>query len=274
MAIINDITDKEFNILRDYIHQTIGTNLGNEKKSMVFSRLRTILQEGKFENFTQYFEHLKSDRTGAAVTQFINRITTNHTFFMRETDHFDYFRDTVLPFVEKEFGGGKDLRLWCAACSSGEEPYTLQIIINEYFKKDPSWNKEILATDISTNVLDKALAGVYLNESIKPLSDAWKREYFKKIDDERSAVADSIKKNVTYRIFNLMDERYPFKKKFHVIFCRNVMIYMDAATRDTIVEKFYGQLEQGGYLFIGHSESLNHTKTAFKYVKPAVYRKI
>jgi len=271
--LINDITEKEFNVLRDYIYDTIGINLGSEKRSMVFSRLRTVLKDGGFTSFQQYFEYLQKDRTGAAATEFIDKITTNHTFFMREADHFDYFRDTALPFIEREFGRAKDLRLWCAVCSSGEEAYTLQIIVNEYFKKDPSWNTEILATDISTKVLDKAVAGVYSEECVKPIPGAWKKEYFKKTGDQY-AVADTIKKNITFRRFNLMDDKFPFKKKFQVIFCRNVMIYFDAKTRDQLVEKFYEFTEQGGFLFIGHSESLGQTKTAFKYVMPAVYRKI
>jgi len=272
--LIDDITDKEFNILRDYIQDTIGINLGNEKKSMVFSRLRTVLKDGMYENFNAYFEQLKKDKSGAMVTQFRDKITTNHTFFMREADHFDYLIKTALPFVEKEFGNQKDLRLWCAACSSGEEAYTLQIIVNEYFQNNASWNLETLATDISATVLEKAVAGVYSAESIKPMDEQWKKKYFAKLDDDRVVVADSIKKNITFRRYNLMDDKFPFKKKFQIIFCRNVMIYFDAPTRDKLVAKFYEHMEQGGYLFIGHSESLNHTKTAYKYVIPAVYRKI
>ena len=271
---MTDITDKEFNIFRDYIYKTIGINLGNEKKSLVYSRLRTVIKDHNLDNLMQYYDFLQKDKSGLAVMQFIDKITTNHTFFMREADHFEFLRNTALPFVEKEFASGKDVRLWCAACSSGEEAYTLQIILTEYFKKGPAWNTEILATDISTNVLDKAIAGIYTNDSLKPVSDVWKKEYFKKIDDSRSVVADAIKKNVTFRRFNLMDDRFPFKKKFQIIFCRNVMIYFDNQTRDALVQKFYDAMEQGGYLFIGHSESLSHTNTPFKYIMPAVYRKI
>lgn len=270
---MKDITEKEFNMIRDYIKSLFGINLSSEKRSLVFSRLRGVLQEKKIENFSDYFEYLKSDRTGEAITTFIDKITTNHTFFMREVDHFYYFRDTVLPYIKKQHSKEKDLRLWCAGCSSGEESYTLQMIVQDFFASDPGWNTEILATDISTTVLDKAVYGMYQNENIATLPQNWQKDYFVPKDADTSMVADRIKKYITYRKFNLMDERFPFKKPFQVIFCRNVMIYFDAATRDTLVEKFYNLIEPGGYFFIGHSESLNHTNTKFKYLMPATYRK-
>jgi chemotaxis protein methyltransferase CheR len=194
---------------------------------------------------------------------------------MREVDHFDYLRDTVLPYIEETWRSQKDLRMWCAASSSGEEPYTLQMITQDFFKKvKEKWDTKILATDISSQVLDKAIHGVYANESLKPIPESWKRDYFRKFDDTHSMVTDDIKREMINRKFNLMETVYPFKKHFQVIFCRNVMIYFDNKTRDEVVEKFYNIVEPGGFLFIGHSESLNHTGTKFKYVRPAVYRKV
>ena len=272
---MKDITDKEFDLIRTYIKKQFGISLGNEKKSLVYSRLRTVLNDLKIDNFTDYYQYLQKDTSGQAVVRFIDKIATNHTFFMREVDHFDYFRDVVLPYIEENYKKEADLRLWCAASSSGEEPYTLQMIIQDFFKgKSPSWNTEILATDISTSILDKAVHGVYSNESISVLPNKWQKNYFQKFDDENSQVTDSVKKDVTYRKFNLMEEKFPFKKKFQVIFCRNVMIYFDNVTRDQLVKKFYEFTEPGGYLFIGHSESLNHTSTEYKYKTPAVYRKM
>lgn len=270
---MKDITDKEFGQIRDHIKVNYGIKLGDEKKSLIYSRLRTVLIDHGFDNFTQYFEYLIADKTGEASMTFIDKITTNHTFFMREVDHFYYFRDTVLPYLE-ETVKDKDLRIWCAGCSSGEESYTLEIMLYDYFNKKSGWNTELLATDISSNVLTKAVRGVYSNEQIKPLAPEWKNHYFKKHDNDNMVVVDEIKKRITYRKFNLMDEKFPFKKKFHVIFCRNVMIYFDNPTRDALVERYYNVLEDGGYLFIGHSESLNHTQTKLKYVMPALYRKV
>ena len=270
---MKDITDQEFNTLREYIKNTFGISLSSEKKSLVYSRLKTVLQELHIDNFTDYYKYLINDKTGQAAITFIDKVTTNHTYFMRETDHFDYFRDKVLPYIE-ETAPNNDLRLWCAGCSSGEESYTIKFIVEDYFRnKKPQWNTEILATDISTQVLDKAIHGVYPTDSVNTLPEVWRKKYFEKFDEGHSIVKKDIKSGITYRKFNLMNERFPFKKPFQVIFCRNVMIYFDTQTRDTLVEKFYNLTEPGGYLFIGHSESLNHTGTKYKYVVPALYRK-
>ncbi|MDR3091197.1 MAG: protein-glutamate O-methyltransferase CheR [Clostridiales bacterium] len=270
---MQDITNQEFDMLRDYIKKNFGINLGDEKRSMVFSRLRVILQEQGLTNFTDYYKYLTSDKSGEAVTRFIDRITTNHTFFMRETDHFDYFRDTVLPYIKETYAAEKDLRLWCAGSSSGEEPYTLMMIIQDFFKDSDNWNIEILATDISTTVLDKAVRGIYSKESVATLPEDWQKNYFTDYDGANRVVTDRLKKLITYRKFNLMNEHFPFRRKFQVIFCRNVMIYFDTPTRDALVERFHKFTENGGWLFIGHSESLNQSTTPYKYLMPATYRK-
>lgn len=267
------ITNKEFKKLAEYIQFNYGIHLKEEKQTLVMGRLHNVLIENNFKNFSEYYDHVISDKTGNAVVTLINKITTNHTFFMRETDHFYYFRDKVLPYlniVSKD----KDLRIWSAGCSTGEEPYTLAMIVDEFFGKEKMWwDAKILATDISTNVLDTAVKGIYSNEGINPLPSSWKLNYFNKYDNENSIIKDNIRNEVIYRKFNLMDKIFPFKRKFHVIFCRNVMIYFDPKTKAELVDKFYDMTEYGGYLFIGHSESLNREKTKYKYIMPAVYRK-
>jgi len=267
------ITEKEFKKLADYIKVNYGIYLKDEKKSLISGRLHNVLLLNNFDSFSEYYEYVISDKTGDAVTTLVDKITTNHTFFMREADHFYYFRDKFLPY----FAGSlkeKDLRIWSAGCSSGEEPYTLAMIIDEFCGKEKMlWDAKILATDISGKVLEAAKKGEYGNEAIAAIPVAWKMNYFKKINDEKSVIADKIKNEVIYRKFNLMDEVFPFKRKFHVIFCRNVMIYFDDRTKRELVNKFYGLTEPGGYLFIGHSESLNRDDTNYKYLMPAVYRK-
>lgn len=267
------ITDKEFWQLSRYIKDNYGINLKEEKRALVIGRLHNVLVQNNFKSFSEYLDYVVSDKTGNAVTTLINKITTNHTFFMREADHFQFFRDTVLPYLTGR-ARDKDLRIWSAGCSSGEEPYTLAMIIEDYFGLDKKWwDTKILATDISGKVLEVAQQGRYENEDIATIPVNWKINYFKKCDSEHSVIIDKIKNEVIFRKFNLMDEIFPFKKKFSVIFCRNVMIYFDSPTKHKLVNKFYDFMEPGGYLFIGHSESLNRDETNFKYVMPAVYRK-
>jgi len=225
-------------------------------------------------SFTEYYHYLISDKTGEAITTLVDKMTTNHTFFMREAEHFYYFRDHVLPFLVHTIKD-RDMRIWSAACSSGEEPYTLAMILDEYLGKEQLlWDSKVLATDISNAVLDIAQMGVYSNDRIAPLPMNWKNEYFNKHSTDQSVVVDRIRNQVIYRKYNLMDKAIPFKKKFHVIFCRNVMIYFDNQTKEELLERLYEMTEYGGYLFIGQSESLNRDSTRFKYVMPAVYRKV
>lgn len=267
------ITDKEFWQLSRYIKANYGINLKEEKRALVIGRLHNVLMQNNFKSFSEYFDYVISDRTGNAATTLINKITTNHTFFMREADHFNFFRDTVLPYLAGK-SKDKDLRIWSAGCSSGEEPYTLAMIIVDYFGLEKKWwDTKILATDISSKVLDMAKQGKYENEALANIPVHWKNSYFKKYDSEHSVIADKIKNEVIFRKFNLMDEVFPFKRKFNVIFCRNVMIYFDSPTKHKLVNKFYDLMEPGGYLFIGHSESLNRDETKYRYLMPALYRK-
>jgi chemotaxis protein methyltransferase CheR len=260
-------------MLSSYIKSNYGIHLKQEKKSLITGRLYNVLTQKNFSSFSDYYEYVITDKTGDAVTTLIEKITTNHTFFMREPEHFDYFISKVLPFLTR-IVRDKDLRIWSAGCSSGEEPYTLAMLIDEYLNKDKIyWDSKVLATDISNRVLNIAKQGVYDKDKIESLPSIWKTNYFKKLDDENYVLTDKIRNEVIYRKFNLMDQVFPFKKKFHVIFCRNVMIYFDSKTKDELVRKFYDSLEYGGYLFIGHSESINREATKFKYIMPAVYRK-
>lgn len=267
------ITNKEYSLLTEYIHSHYGISLKEEKQTLVTGRLQNVLIQKGFKDFSEYYKYVISDKTGEAVTTLIDKITTNHTFFMREVDHFYFFKDKVLPYLANVVKD-KDLRIWSAGCSSGEEPYTLSMIIDEFFGKEKMlWDAKVLATDISSKVLDEALKGVYSNEKIANLPYQWKHNYFKKIDYENSILADKIRNEVIYRKFNLMEKTFPFKRKFHVIFCRNVMIYFDSNTKNELIKKFYNSLELGGYLFIGHSESINREETRLKYIMPSVYRK-
>ncbi len=271
---LSDLTDSEFLKLAEYIKNNYGISISVQKKQLVSARLANALAQNGFKSYTDFIDKLLSDKSGQLAAMLVNKITTNHTYFMREKEHFVFFRKEVLPYLEKNVID-RDLRIWCAACSTGEESYTLAIILSEYFgSKMLFWDTRVLATDISEQVLKTAAAGIYSADKLSVLPPEWVSKYFIKISHDKYRVVDNIKNNVIYRKFNLVERNYPFKKKFHVIFCRNVMIYFDNETRKWLVNKLYDNLELGGYLFIGHSEFISKDESKFKYIMPAVYRKI
>jgi len=266
------MTDQEFSQLASYVKSHYGIYLKEEKRAMVEGRLHNLLMRHGASSFTDYFNHVLSDKSGEAVAALVNKLTTNHTYFMREADHFYFFRDHILSELKQRVRN-KDLRIWSAGCSTGEEPYTLAFFIDEFFGKEKAlWDTKILATDISTRVLDYAVKGVYSVDSVKNLPNHWLRNYFRK-HESGYEIVDRIKREVIFRKFNLMDRIFPFKKKFHIIFCRNVMICFDKQTKAELIRRFYDAMEYGAYLFIGHSESINRGESPFKYVMPSVYRK-
>jgi chemotaxis protein methyltransferase CheR len=266
------ITEKEFRQIVDLMHDRYGINL-SQKKNLIVGRLQNHLHRSNFESFSEFYQYVLNDKSGEAVTLLLNKLTTNHTFFLREMEHFDYFKQTVLPHIVKT-EKSKDMRIWSAGCSSGEEPYSIAMIIADFFGANKNgWDTKILATDISERVLSMAAQGKYLSENLEVLPKQWRQAYFKKVDAEYDQIIDKLRQEVIYRKFNLMEGTFPFRKKFHIIWCRNVMIYFDAQTKKALIDKFYDCTEQGGYLFIGHSESIARNDTKYKYVLPAIYRR-
>jgi chemotaxis protein methyltransferase CheR len=270
------ISDKEFDAIRRLVYAKFGINLTEQKKTLVVGRLQKVLRQRKFTNFKDYYEWLTNDQSGIALDELANRISTNHTFFYREKAHFEFFASTVLPeaVARHQAQGDSDLRIWCAGCSSGEEPYTLMMLMMEYLGPQFSkWNPTLLATDISATALKKAMAGVYDADRVAQLPPNLRNKYFGKTKEGTYLVKDPVRKKIFYRRHNLMDQTFPFKKQFDAIFCRNVMIYFDRETRNTLVAKYHHHTVDGGYLFIGHSETLGRGETQYRYVMPAVYRK-
>ena len=202
----------------------------------------------------------------------INALTTNHTYFMREFEHMEYLRQVILPKLKVKEAARKDLRIWSAASSTGEEPYTIAMVLQDFFGLEHGWDTKILATDISTKVLQRAQQGKYLAEQIEPLPEKWKRRFFDRVNEEEYQAKQELRNEVIFRQFNLMNP-LPFRRPFHVVFLRNVMIYFDEPTKLQLLRKIYDHMEPGGYLFIGTTEALNRKGTAFKYIEPSIYQK-
>lgn len=270
------ISDAEFNAIRKLVYDNFGINLTEQKRSLVVGRLQKFLRQKQFSTFEQYFNYVRTDSSGQALGELINRISTNHTFFFREQDHFDFFQKVILPETEVRLKKARsnDLRIWCAGCSFGDEPYTFIISMLEYFGLNyKNFNAGLLATDISTAALSVAKAGIYPEERLKMVPPALKQKYFRDLADGSFQVTDVLKKEITFRRLNLMKQQLPFSKPFHLISCRNVMIYFDQPTRNALVRRFFNITAPGGYLFIGHSETLRNDDCPYAYVRPAIYRK-
>lgn len=270
------ISDSEFSSLREMIYTRFGINLTEQKRSLLVGRLQKMLRTHRIDTFEDYYRYLEKDTSGKAVSDLINLISTNYTYFNREKDHFDYFLNTALPHICEEVKkrGEKNLRVWCAGCSSGEEAYTLLMLMHEYLGTEYNrWDAGLLATDISQKVLDTAREGIYPADKVASLPENLQRKYFTRLPSGQMQVNHKIRSEVTFRRFNLMNARFPFKRPFHIIFCRNVMIYFDQTTRNALVQRFHQFLEPKGYFFIGHSETLGRDNKLYNYILPAVYQK-
>ena len=269
---------EEFDLIRKLVYDRFGIHLNEQKKSLVVERLQKTLRTGQFESFRAYYNYVVSDRSGKALLELVDRISTNHTHFFREKDHFVFMQTTWLPALKKAAqtaGKKKDIRIWSAGCSSGEEPYTIAMLLADQFEMDGSgWDIGILATDISTTVLEKAQAGLYSDSQLEQVPDVFKRKFFRPAGDGLYTVTPAIKDLVMFRRLNLMNKEYPFKGQFQIIFCRNVMIYFDEPVRNELLQRYHRYLEPDGYLFIGHSESIGRDNKYFRFIRPAIYQKI
>ncbi|MGD9568600.1 MAG: protein-glutamate O-methyltransferase CheR [Sedimentibacter sp.] len=263
------LKDNEFSEFVQYMHKNYGIDL-SKKKILIEGRLSNLIEKKGMSSFSQYMDSIKRNNKDE-ITTLINKLTTNYTYFYREENHFKYMQQVILPNEEKN-NKMNVLNIWSAGCSSGEEPYTLAMVIDDYFKFAKSkWKINILATDISENVLSKAREGIYNEEALRNLPDSYKNRYFEK-KDNMYQVQPEIRKNVTFKVFNLMDPVME-KNKYDIIFCRNVMIYFNVETKINIVNKFYEANKVGGYLMIGHAETIQRNKSKYIYINPAIYKK-
>ena len=266
------MTDQEFEQIVSFVYQKFGIDL-HKKRHLLEGRLSYTLKLKGMTSFSEYIKLILREDAEEERQVFLNKITTNHSYFARENEHFDFLREEALPQLTAT--RNHDLRIWSAGCSAGQEAYNTAMVIDQYFgSQKGKWDTTILATDISSKVLTQAKQGIYPAEHLQNLPAAWKNQYFNKLSDGSYQVVEKIRKEVVYRMFNLMDE-FEYKKPFDIIFCRNVMIYFDAETTRRLIEKFYQATADGGYLFIGHSESLaKGSPTSYTYLKPSIYQKL
>ncbi|MGH9586197.1 MAG: CheR family methyltransferase [Acidobacteriaceae bacterium] len=260
----------EFSQVRRMMYENFGVDLEG-KEVLIEARLGKKMRELGYRSFRQYYEYVRGDPTGEALTAMVDALTTNHTSFFREPQHFDLLRKMVAPAVRP----GSPLRIWSAACSTGEEPYSIAFTILEAMAAGAVESIQILATDISSRVLATASRGMYPASRFENISANQLRRHLLKGFGEAEGqylVKKEVRSRIEFRRLNLMED-FSGVGMFQVIFCRNVMIYFDQPTQQRLVTRLAAQLEEGGHLLIGHAESLNGIDHPLQYVCPATYRK-
>lgn len=270
------MADKDFDKLSRLIYNDYGIKMPVTKKTMLEGRLRKRLNVNNMESFDQYCSYLFSEEgMEKELVHMIDVVSTNKTDFFREPAHFSFMQEYLLPLFRDE--GKSNVRIWSAAASTGEEAYTLAITLEEFLSSRRYFDYSIHCTDISTQVLRKALTAIYDEHRVANIPMAVKRKYFLKSKDTthpRVRVRPELRKKCTFERFNLMDDRYHTPHDFDIIFCRNVLIYFDKPTQEAVINKLCGRLKSGGYLFLGHSESITGISAPLKTIKPTIYKRL
>jgi len=271
-----ELSEKDFQAFSSFIYSQYGIKMPPVKRIMLQGRLLKRIRELNMNSYSEYKEYFFSkEGQQKEIFNFLNVITTNKTDFFREPVHFNYLKNDILP-VFHEKNNDSIFKVWSAGCSSGEEPYTISIILNEFRILNPNFNFSILGTDISNKVLHTAARGIYHENKIDLLTLNLKKKYFLKSKDRENPtvrVNPLLQKNLTLKHINLMDSTYDVHEKYDVIFCRNVLIYFDRATQEKVINNLLTHLNPGGYFFIGHSESLTGMNVNVKHIKPTIFQK-
>lgn len=266
------MTDGEFIRVQQFVKERIGVDL-SQKRTLIEGRLEPHLARKGCRDFSEYMRYIKRDVSGKEVEEMLSLLTTHHTYFWREPVHFELYRKEVLPYLKKTETLSRDLRIWSAAASTGEEAYTLAMLNMEFFGFEHSmWDTKILATDVSAKVLEFAQRGIYSEEQLDVLPGQWKRLYFRCVENGQFEAKPELKSQVLFRQFNLMAP-LPFRKPLHVVFLRNVMIYFEEETKRQLLQRIVHVMKPGGYLFVGTTESVEREKLGLEYIIPSVYRK-
>jgi chemotaxis protein methyltransferase CheR len=271
------LSANDFSKLSSFIYEKCGIKLPDSKKIMIEARLRKRLRDLNIDSYSEYCQLLFSSRNdNKEITQMIDLVTTNKTDFFREPKQFNFLSEIALPELEDKYGAGtkRPLRIWSAGCSTGEEPYTLSIVINEFAKEKNKFSYNILATDISTHVLEIAKLGIYEEERTQVIPSPLMHKYFLKSKNKEKRVVriiPELRKTIDFQWLNFMDNNFGVSGKFDAIFCRNVIIYFDKETQDRLIAKLVDYLVPGGYLFLGHSESIFKTNLPITQMAASTY---
>ena len=271
------LSDREFRKISDLVYEHCGINLHAGKKELVRARLAKRLRLGHFRTFKEYMKHVLDDKTGIEFSVLIDSLSTNLTSFFREAKHFEFLRKTFLPKLLERKRKKRNFRIrtWSAGCSSGEEPYSIAITLLEAVQGQGRWDIKVLATDISTSMLEAAQRGIYDKSRIGPVPKIQKNKYLvvrHKNREKVFEVKNVLRDVVIFKYLNLMKD-WPIKGPLDFIFCRNVMIYFDKSTQQTLINRYWDLLDSGGVLFTGHSESLTGVEHKYNYIQPTIYAK-
>ena len=265
------LTHREFALISELAHAEFGIELGPGKEQLVAARIGKLMRHLCFSNFRDFYKHLQADHTGQYLIQLIDSLTTNHTSFFREQAHFDFLVNPICS----QWASSRPMRIWSAACSSGEEPYTIALIASELFKARREALPHILASDISTRALETARNGAYPAQRLQHATVPWLRKHLLRGEghwDGWYRMRPEIIDMVDFQRINLV-QSWPDIGRFDVIFCRSVMIYFSHQTQTQLVNRLAECLQPGGYLFVGHSETLTGIQHGLQHVQPAIYRK-
>ena len=263
---------KLFNKICKIVYDKSGITISDKKVALVSARTRKRMRKLNIPEYKEYFDYLENDKSGKELVKFLDVISTNVTHFFRESGHFDFLTKVFKKAIQH---GQRKFRYWSAACSSGEEPYSMAITLLEALNGE-NVDIKILGTDISTEVLARAINGVYSEKKVKPINKKLLQKYFikkNKKDGVQYKVKNILKDLAIFRRMNLSESPFPLKKKLDIVFCRNVMIYFDQYHRERLIREIYRLLKPGGYLLTGHSESITGIDNNFKVIRPSIYYK-
>jgi chemotaxis protein methyltransferase CheR len=270
------MTEADFLKISQFIYSQYGIKMPLNKKTLLESRLQKRLKTTQIASFKAYIDYLFTPHgQSVELVPMVDEVTTNKTDFFRGPDHFEFLSNVVAPELMRNKVNA--FKIWSAGCSTGEEPYTIAMVMNEYGLQHPQVNYSVLGTDLSTQVLQRSVNAVYTEEQIAEVPLDLKRKYFlqsRNRQEHRVRVVQALRDRIVFQRLNLMEEQYKTLTNFQVIFCRNVLIYFDRPTQESVICKLASRLVKGGYLFIGHSESLTQMKVPLQQVKPTIFRKV